>query len=143
MIVIWILFHKYDITLALVYDITVLLIILFPISKMGFLFWNQQTQLNWVGFLITILVIKIKTFFHLCYVFLSSSSSSSSSFFSFFFFLVLLYDPLALLQMIFTGCENSCNPRQLQFEADINKLFVLMCKDRDQISSVDHLIGFY
>ena len=105
---------------------------------------NLWLLLNWVGFLIKILVIKINTFFHLCYFFLSySSSSSSSSFFFFFFFLVLLYDPLALLQTIFTGCENSCNPRQLQFEADINKLFVLMCKDRDQISSVDHLIGFY
>ena len=76
---------------------------------------NLWLLLSWVGFLITILVIKIKTFFHLCYVFLSSSSS---------FFLVLLYDPFALLQTIFIGCENSNNPRQLQFKADINKLFL-------------------
>ena len=34
---------------------------------------NLWLLLNWVGFLITILVIQIKTFFHLCYAFLSSS----------------------------------------------------------------------
>ena len=42
----------------------------------------------------------------------------------YFIFFVLLYDPFALLQMIFTGCENYCNPRLLQVEANINKLFL-------------------
>ncbi|KAF3964503.1 hypothetical protein CMV_011214 [Castanea mollissima] len=44
---------------------------------------------------------------------------------------MLLYDPFALLQMIFTGYENSCIPRQLQFEAGINKLF-LYTRDADE-----------
>ena len=44
---------------------------------------NLWLLLNWVRFLITILLIKSRTFFHLCYGFLSSSSSSSSFFFFF------------------------------------------------------------
>ena len=124
MIVIWILFHKYDITLALVCENgftenTVPYfkkrVSHFRTNKLYSIEPNLWLLLNWVGFLITILIIKIKTFFHLCYAFLS---------FFFFFFFMLLYDPFVLLQKYFTGCENSCNPWQLQLEADVNKLFL-------------------
>ena len=124
MIVIWILFHKYDITLALVCDNNFTentvpyfkkRVSHFGTNKLYSIEPNLWLLLNWVGFLITILVIKIKAFFHLCYGFLSSFSSS---------FFMLFYDPFALLQKIFTGSENSCNPWQLQLEADINKLFL-------------------
>ena len=61
----------------------------FRTNKLYSIELNLWLLLNWVRFLITRLVIKIKTFFHLCYVFLSSSSSSS--FFLCFYMTLLLF----------------------------------------------------